>query len=198
MSQPVLYETDDTHQVPSLDGEKGEIDIYADPSDEKIQDGNRSPTEHWIPPDEWLIRFVDGYSGQHGGETLPPGSDPHRVAEAVFTMDLEQSLERLKIISAEAPWDYTFDTALAAYIRDLVLGHEHCNMDHGDWSYEVCRLAGVIHNWSAYAEVRAVLLPYDDTEIPCESVRVYFLGFFWICVVTFVSTCECSASRWER
>ena len=188
MSQPVLYESDDIHQVHGLEGEK---DIAEDLSDGKAQDGNQSPTERWIPPDEWLVRFVDGYSGQHGGETLPPGSDPHRVAEAVFTMDPEQALDRLKIISAEAPWDYTFDTVLATHIRDILLGPEHCDMGHGDWSYEVCRLAGVIHNWSAYAEVRAVLLPYDDTEIPCESLRVYFLGFLWICVVTFVATCEC-------
>ncbi|ORX34771.1 oligopeptide transporter 2 [Kockovaella imperatae] len=158
-----------------------------DEIDEKKQDGTVTP-DRWTAPEDWLARFVDGYSGQHGGETLPPGSDPYRVATSVFTMNDEEALLYLKNLLIEIPHDYSFDTAWAARIRDLSLGHEHCQMEYGDWAYEVCRDAGICHNWSCYAEVRAVLLPYDDPDTPCESFRAYFLGIFWICVATLVNT----------
>jgi hypothetical protein len=57
-------------------------------------------------------------------------------------------------------------------------------------AYLCCKTAGKMQNWSPYAEVRAVTLPYDDPEEPCESVRAYVLGFFWVCVCTAVNTCE--------
>jgi hypothetical protein len=65
--------------------------------DEKRIDG--SP-DRWVPPNEWLIRLMEEYSGQHGGEseTLPAGSDPNRVAVAVFTMNEEESVKILKSI----------------------------------------------------------------------------------------------------
>lgn len=54
--------------------------------DEKRIDASPNP---WIPPNEWLQRLIDEYGGQHGGEseTLPAGSDPNRVADAIFTMN---------------------------------------------------------------------------------------------------------------
>ncbi|KAI0475209.1 oligopeptide transporter 2 [Xylariaceae sp. FL0804] len=57
-----------------------------------------------------------------------------------------------------------------------------------EWAYEVCRTAGVCHNWSPYPEVRAVTLPYDDPAEACESVRAYVLGFFWVIVCTAINT----------
>jgi hypothetical protein len=89
-------------------------------------------------------------------------------------------------------------------------------MEQGEWAYEVCKRAGLCHNWSPYAEVRAVTLPYDDADEPCESFRAYLLGYFWVCVCTAVNTCKfpsllaapircvltlsslCSSSAWYR
>lgn len=146
--------------------------------------------DSWAPPEEWLVRFKEGYTGQHGGETLPPGSDPDRVAEAVFTMNEEKSVEFLRSVIRNHADDYSFDTVLMHRCKDLVGGNQACEMEEGDWAYETCRTAGMIDNWSPYAEVRAVTLPYDDVDEACETFRAYLLGLFWVCVCTAINTCE--------
>ena len=83
---------------------------------------------------------------------------------------------------------------MLARLRELIQGNEHCEMERGDWSYEVCKRAGLYANWSPYAEVRAVTLPYDDPDEPCESLRAYLLGYFWVCVCTSVNTCKLGLS----
>lgn len=152
--------------------------------------GAAETQESWLPPEEWLERFKSEYTGQHGGETLPPGSDPDRVAEAIFTLSVSQAVDRLKSIIAEHAQDYSFDTALMQRCKDLSEGREACGMKEDDWDYEVCRLAGLVDNWSPYAEVRAVTLPYDDPDEACESIRAWFLGMFWVIVCTGINTCK--------
>lgn len=157
--------------------------------DEKLPVGTSSQA-YWVPPEEWLIRLKDGYTGQHGGETLPPGSDPDRVAEAILTMNEEQSVEYLETVIVDHAHDYSFDTVLMQRIKELVRGSEACGLDADDWAYETCKTAGMINNWSPYTEVRAVTIPYDDPGEACESFRAYFLGMFWVCVCTAVNTCK--------
>lgn len=143
----------------------------------------------WQAPEEWLTRFIEEYSGQHTGETLPAGSDPHRIAAAVFTMGEDESTIILNSIIKDHRQDYTFDQSVMHQLTKLVEGNEKCEMEHGEWTYQICKAAGLMHNWSPYAEVRAVTLPYDDHEEACESIRAYVLGFFWVCVCTAVNTC---------
>lgn len=146
--------------------------------------------ERWAPPNEWLTRLVGEYSGNHDGntETLPAGSDPDRVAAAVLTMDESASTRVLRAIIEDHRQDYTFDQAQMTRLKKIVEGNEACGLEYGEWAYLTCKTAGLMHNWSPYAEVRAVTLPYDDPEEPCESVRAYILGFFWVCVCTAVNT----------
>lgn len=147
--------------------------------------------DRWVPPNEWLQRLIDEYGGQHGGEseTLPAGSDPNRVADAIFSMNEDESVKMLKSIMEAHHQDYTFDQKLMHRLAELVEGNQACEMEYGEWAYVTCKTAGLLHNWSPYAEVRAVKLPYDDPEEACESFRAYILGFFWVCVCTAVNTC---------
>jgi hypothetical protein len=162
---------------------------------------DRSVTEkgegQWVPPEEWLERFKQEYSGRHGGdsETLPAGSDPDLVAAAIFTRNEDDSVDVLIKYIEGHQTDYTFDQALMRHIELLVKGNKAADMEQGEWSYTLCKTAGLIDNWSPYAEVRAVTLPYDNPDEPCESFRAYFLGFFWVCVCTAVNTCEPASSR---
>lgn len=157
-----------------------------------VHEKTDASSERWEPSSEWLARFIDEYSGRHGGdtETLPPGSDPNRVAAVIFTMNEEESVIALKSLIDSQSQDYTFDHVQMNRIKHLIQGNETCEMEYGEWFYEVCKTAGLMHNWSPYAEVRAVTLPYDDPEEACESLRAYFLGFFWVCVCTAVNTCK--------
>lgn len=178
---------DDAIQAMPRVGDDGEI--YNDVAEKKIDHDVNSEGE-FVPPEEWIVRFIENYSGQHTGETLPPGSDPDRTARAVFTMNETDGVAFLKEFYDEMKTDYTFDLKYAQHIRDLCLGHEHCNMEYSDWAYETARVAGTCDNWSPYAEVRAVLLPYDDVNMPCETPRAYILGTFWVAAATLVNTCE--------
>jgi hypothetical protein len=152
--------------------------------------------DRWVPPNEWLLRLMVEHGGQHGGdsETLPAGSDPNRVAVAIFAMDEDESVKVLRSVIEAHQQDYTFDQALMHRLMELVEGSQACGMEEGEWAYVTCNTAGLLHNWSPYAEVRVVTLPYDDPDEPCESIRAYVLGFFWVCVCTAVNICECWSS----
>jgi hypothetical protein len=158
--------------------------------DEKVQEAGSD----WTVPEDWISRFVDEYSGQHSGqsETLPPGSDPELTARAVLTFHQDEAVKLLQERVNQEMYDYNLDTVLFARMKLLVQGPEASGMEYGDWAYLCSKTAGFIHNWSPYAEVRAVTLPYDDPAEPCESARAYFLGFFWVIIVTAVNTCKSS------
>lgn len=141
------------------------------------------------PPSEWLERLKAEYTGQHDGETLPAGCDPDRMARAVLTLSEAEAAQYLEQMLVEQKDDYTIDQRMLARVRELLRGYKGCGMEQGEWSYELCKRAGLCYNWSPYAEVRAVTLPYDDPEEACESFRAYFLGYFWVCVCTLINTC---------
>lgn len=163
--------------------------------DEKRVDQSPSPSDRWVAPNEWLLRFIDEYSGKHDGqsETLPAGCDPERAAAAVLSLNEDESVRILTELVETSQNDYTIDTNLLRRCAELAEGNIACGMEQGEWAYVTCKTAGLIHNWSPYAEVRAVTVPYDDPDEPCESIRAYAVGMFWVVVATAVNTCECSS-----
>jgi hypothetical protein len=183
--------------VPELEAIDPGMDSPGDPKVTDISEKriDESP-DRWVPPNEWLERLVAEYGGQHGGdtETLPAGSDPNRAAVAIFTMNEDESVKMLRSIIEAHRQDYSFDQTLLHRLTELVEGSQACGMEEGEWAYVTCKTAGLLHNWSPYAEVRAVTLPYDDPDEPCESIRAYVLGFFWVCVCTAINTCESYSS----
>lgn len=160
--------------------------------EEKTSDSQLSSGDRWSPPPAWVERLIEEYSGDHGGvtEALPAGADPKRVAAAIFTFNEDESVKILESLIQEHQTDYTIDQRLLSRCQELIKGHEACEMEKGEWAYVVCKTAGTVDNWSPYAEVRVVTLPYDDPEEPCESFRVYLIGFFWVCCATAVNTCK--------
>jgi len=174
------------------DDKGGDVIAYVD---EKT--GARE-TPGTFPPVDWLERLSAEYTGQHGGETLPAGCDVDRMVRAILTLQPEESVETLKDLLESQKDDYTIDQQMVARVRELIQGPKACDMERGDWEYEVCKRAGLCHNWSPYAEVRAVTLPYDDPHEPCESFRAYLLGYFWVCVCTAVNTCRPPMVSWVQ
>lgn len=171
------------------DNNEKKLDSHDDVQDEKV-DTNAG----WVVPEEWIARFIDEYTGEHSGksETLPPGSDPELTARAVMTFHEEEAKKLLEERVNARDYDYNFDTVMMERLKMLIQGPEACGYEYADWAYITSKTAGYIHNWSPYVEVRSVTLPYDDPAEPCETFRAYFLGFFWVIVVTAVNTCELS------
>ncbi|GMM36991.1 hypothetical protein DASC09_043160 [Saccharomycopsis crataegensis] len=64
---------------------------------------------------------------------------------------------------------------------------EQLNMSYMDWDFHVRMYAVLNHYHSPYPEVRAISSPIDDPEIPCETIRAYFMGFIWCIVGTGVN-----------
>lgn len=193
--------SEDLHSITTAQFDGGEKRSNNVTYNEKAVISTTESLEQWVPPQDYLTRFKDEYTGRHNGETLPPGTDIDRVAEAVFTLNVEQSVEMLKATVDAHEGDYTFDTVFMARIRLLIEGKKALEVQSevevatDDWEYEVCRTAGVIHNWSPYAEVRSVTVPYDDPEEACETFRAWFLGMFWVVICTAVNTCPCPISN---
>ena len=194
-------------QTPFIDESSSSEDKYYDggndspPLDEKNEKqiiGTAPGQSLWTPPANWIQRFLDDYTGEHAGETLPAGSDPERCAYSILTMDETAAVDHLKYVVIEHADDYTFDTAFMGRIKDLILGHSHCGMEYEDWAYTTAKTAGLVYNWSPYAEVRSVTVPYDDMDAPCETIRAYILAALWVCICTAVNTCERTVIRREK
>jgi len=51
------------------------------------------------------------------------------------------------------------------------------------------RIDATMMRWSSpYPGVRAVAEPVDNTDVPIETIRAYFLGIGWAVIGTFMST----------
>lgn len=188
---------DEISATPQLD----HIDRDSPPLDEKYgehshienAEGKDTPTGQWTCPPDWHARLRDEYTGNHEGETLPPGADVDRAVSAILTMGPKESVNILKETLVWHARDLTFMDTARANIERLLQGHEACGMDYDDWAYETCKTAGRIANYSPYPEVRSVSLPYDDVDEPCESIRAWVLGMFWLIGCTCINTCEFGA-----
>ena len=184
--------------LPHVDRHEPETPLDEDKmtSKDDVQDEKVGEVTAWSVPEDWISRFIDEYSGEHGGqsETLPPGSDPEMTARAVLTMHEDEAVKLLKERLDAPDHDYNFDSVFWERMKLLVQGPEAYGQEYADWAYMTAKAAGFIYNWSPYAEVRAVTLPYDDPAEPCETFRAYFLGFFWVIIVTGVNTCKSRTS----
>lgn len=197
----------DRHDVSALSHDPTPPDskLESDPSlDEKNIDEKayiehaevRSPdSEKWTCPPEWHTRLVEEYTGNHEGESLPPGADVDRAVAAILTLSPDASVAVLKDTLVVHARDLTFMDTARANIERLLQGHEALGMDYDDWAYETCKTAGRIANYSPYPEVRSVSLPYDDPDMPCETIRAWVLGMFWLIGVTCINTCKSRSSE---
>ncbi|KAM9912117.1 hypothetical protein OXX69_002849 [Metschnikowia pulcherrima] len=59
--------------------------------------------------------------------------------------------------------------------------------DHVFWEARVKSEAALIAFHSPYPEVRAVVDPYDDPQIPVETLRVYVIGLFWTLIGSIIN-----------
>ncbi|KAM9937019.1 hypothetical protein OXX80_003435 [Metschnikowia pulcherrima] len=111
----------------------------------------------------------------------------------IKTSDFE-FIEKL-LASAPAPTENGFE---ANFDEKKDIGekvrqeHDWHDIDHNaydifDWALQVKTEAGIIEFHSPYAEVRAVTEPYDDVELPVETLRVYIVGIIWTAIGAFIN-----------
>lgn len=56
-----------------------------------------------------------------------------------------------------------------------------------DWELQVRLEAAVIAYHSPYPEVRAVTDPFDDPNMPCETLRAYVIALIWTVIGSFIN-----------
>ena len=60
---------------------------------------------------------------------------------------------------------------------------------YGDFYDRDLRIDATMMRYSSpYPGVRAVAEPLDDTDVPVETIRAYFLGIGWAVIGTFMAT----------
>ena len=75
-----------------------------------------------------------------------------------------------------------------ATITSLVQGYKVTDREESDWSFEIRTEAAMIKYHSPYPEVRSVTDPFDDSSIPVETPRAYFLGLVLMAGATALNT----------
>ncbi|KAF5115965.1 hypothetical protein DV495_005157 [Geotrichum candidum] len=121
------------------------------------------------------------------------GADPHGevedpISEFLFKEFLSMSIEEALDILAKAIEyhndDVNFPSDIYEKIELIVQGPEAYAADIEVYEREAKVEATLIHYHSPYPEVRAVTDPFDDPEIPVETIRAYFWGFLWTIIGT--------------
>ncbi|KAK9470917.1 OPT oligopeptide transporter protein-domain-containing protein [Dipodascopsis tothii] len=129
---------------------------------------------------ETLIRGVD--------DTVDlVDSDVEYMFERLSTMTMEAAIAILEETIFDHKDDANFPGDVLDRITLLVSGEENCDMDHESYELETRFQATQIKYHSPYPEVRAVCSPTDDVDMPCESLRAYIVGIFWVSCASFIN-----------
>ncbi|KAK9244128.1 OPT oligopeptide transporter protein-domain-containing protein [Lipomyces tetrasporus] len=107
--------------------------------------------------------------------------------EKLLITSIEQSLEILRKALVEHYGDVNFDNETYDNIQRMVDGQEAYGQDIDTYELD-CRLEAVVIKYhSPYPEVRAVTDPFDDSEMPVETIRAYILGALWVAIGSFIN-----------
>ncbi|KAK9447308.1 OPT oligopeptide transporter protein-domain-containing protein [Limtongia smithiae] len=114
-----------------------------------------------------------------------------RASEYLYKMlqqvPLEEALEIIKQALVDHYGDVNFENETYDKLQKLADGPESFDGDFDTYDLE-CRLeATVIKYHSPYPEVRAVTDPFDDVDMPVETIRAYVLGAIWVGVGSFIN-----------
>ncbi|KAK9379748.1 OPT oligopeptide transporter protein-domain-containing protein [Kockiozyma suomiensis] len=125
----------------------------------------------------------------HSGDAtdvISEGGDSY-IFDAIRSMSLEEAKQILLDAVELHDNDYNFPEETLDKIKLLLQGPEAYS--YGEEAYEVdIRLeASLIKYHSPYPEVRSCTEPFDDPDVPVETIRSYFLGFCWVVVGAFVN-----------
>ncbi|KJZ74505.1 hypothetical protein HIM_06101 [Hirsutella minnesotensis 3608] len=118
-------------------------------------------------------------------ETLAPNGEADFILEKINTMSEEEALAIIHESLEFHADDWNFPSDMRERMRNLLLGAK----TYGEHYERDLRIEAVMMKWSSpYPGVRAVASPLDDSDVPTETIRAYFLGISWAIIGTFIST----------
>ncbi|KAK9462057.1 OPT oligopeptide transporter protein-domain-containing protein [Lipomyces oligophaga] len=102
-------------------------------------------------------------------------------------MNVERGLEIIKEALEEHSEDVNFPNVMLEDLRAVIKGQEESGYDEEFYELDVCLQACILRYHSPYPEVRAVVPPTDDYDMPCETIRAYIIGIFWVGCGSFIN-----------
>ncbi|GMM37617.1 hypothetical protein DASC09_049420 [Saccharomycopsis crataegensis] len=157
---------------------------------------NSGSTTHSLGEDDYVFGQLDegyrqklyeklGHGNLDSGERIP---DIEYLFEKTDEMPISRALEILKESLVYHEGDPNFPIEDFQLIGELAQGLENnTNMSPEDWAFQTKMLATLNEFHSPYPEVRAISSPLDDPTLPVETIRAYFLGFFWTIIGTAIN-----------
>ncbi|KAK9367899.1 OPT oligopeptide transporter protein-domain-containing protein [Lipomyces kononenkoae] len=109
------------------------------------------------------------------------------LLDLMTTMTVSESLKTLTSIAEYHSDDFNFSKMSLEKVRLLLAGEEVYGQGHELYVLDLLIEGTVLKFHSPYPEVRAICDPMDDTNIPVETVRAYFLGIIWVAIGSFIN-----------
>lgn len=107
---------------------------------------------------------------------------PDELARAKFT-----EKDSLLAVNEKGIAQQTIEKGSSSDLITSTSDEEAGHYEIFDWDLQIRTEAVMIAYHSPYPEVRSVTNPYDDTQLPAETIRVYILGIIWTAVGTFIN-----------
>lgn len=178
-------EKHDEHIVVHQAGEKGNLDCIEAVDDDNFVNAVR--TGQAITP-EMRRKVVEIYGRKAEEDDIAPSADVTAILDKIVSMTDEEAVNVLLEAAEFHKDDPNFPRYTLDKIRRLVQGPKVAEMQVDDWSFEARTEACLIKYHSPYAEVRSVTLPFDDPDVPVETIRAYFLGLVFMAGATALNT----------
>lgn len=102
------------------------------------------------------------------------------MLEKMKEMDAAEAMEWVVEAIEDHTGDVNFPDTSMEQLKLLAQGQEASGLDADTYDVDLRLQASVFKYHSPYAEVRAVVSPTDDVDMPCETLRAYLVGIIWV------------------
>jgi hypothetical protein len=118
-------------------------------------------------------------------EELAPNGEHEYILDKINTMSEEEALAIIQEAIKFHDDDWNFPSEMRERMKRLLEGPKL----YGDFYDRDLRIDATMMRYSSpYPGVRAVAEILDETDVPIETFRAYFLGIGWAVIGTFIST----------
>lgn len=118
-------------------------------------------------------------------EELAPNGEGEYLLEKINSMTEEEALSIVQESYHFHADDWNFPSEMRDRMRRLLQGPK----EYGEFYDRDLRIDAVMMRYSSpYPGVRAVADIVDNSNVPVETVRAYFLGISWAVIGTFMAT----------
>ena len=118
-------------------------------------------------------------------EALAPNGEGDYILDIINNMTEEEAVAIIQESIKFHADDWNFPPDMRVRMKRLMKGPKL----YGDFYDRDLRMDATMMKYSSpYPGVRAVAKPLDNSDVPVETIRAYFLGIGWAVIGTFMST----------